>query len=103
MSRYIDADDYEVQLKIDNHLNGYTDLSRALHILRHQKTADVRENVRGSWKYSHANCYVCSICGHCISIDDQAKNDWYRHNYCGHCGSDNHWESDGYGADMRTD
>lgn len=89
MSRYIDADDYEVQLKIDNHLNGYTDLARALHILRYQKTVDVRENVKGRWIENDLNATCgfhipsvkCSICGEiapCV----------YGYNYCPNCGAD---------------
>ena len=73
MSRYIDADDYEVQLKIDNHLNGYTDLARALHILRYQQTADVVEVVRCEdcryWQNYH-DVMVCGLTNAMMSISD---------------------------------
>ena len=82
MSRYIDADKLEPDTEWDEREDGFISYSQLN--IDQQPTADVRENVKGTWKiYCDEkgvveDCY-CDQCG---------SNSVIGGNYCPNCGAD---------------
>ena len=83
MSRYIDADKLEPDTEWDEYDDRYVSYSQLQ--IDNAPTADVRENVRGKWKYTEEErgqtypIIRCSICGFYVG------GEWH---FCPNCGAD---------------
>lgn len=75
MSRYIDAE------KLKQHYSWWSEDDRKDFddIVNQQPAADVRENIKGYWKFDGQFYYQCSECSFKAP---------YRYNYCPGCGAE---------------
>lgn len=91
MAEYIKLEDAEQEIC---RFIGYLDedmIARLKIAIRKIRTADVRENVRGEWKYRHVNRSTAPItlkvkCDKCGAERDRLVGDVL--NYCHNCGAD---------------
>lgn len=90
MARYIDADTliaFEEKAwdwNTVNFIDTKTAIKQIISDIKHEPTADVRENVKGVWLYKGLDfeidsLYQCSACKH---------YHWSKSNYCPNCGAD---------------
>ena len=91
MSRYIDADAFEVfgynktEGASEEYNDGFDDgVQYVLECIDNVPTADVRENIKGEWIYKGLDfeidsLYQCSACKH---------YHWSKSNYCPNCGAE---------------
>ena len=97
MSRYIDADKIIYERATVDTKHGRVEACVAYWSdIQLIPTADVRENVRGEWKYhsSASNLMHCSLCGYsteavlCYTPGQTAIPEKIMYHFCPNCGAD---------------